>query len=132
VQLLAPDGMCVVSAARAIQPPSPPSCPTPAGEQATSVDAFAHELGHNLFLDHASTGADEYGDMTSAMGYCCADRCYNAPQMYQLGWTKPVADLNSAKLTSVQSYNVSCRVPYTQTTVLLSGAPYMLYRQRWT
>jgi hypothetical protein len=72
----------------------------------SSVDAFAHELGHNLFLDHAGEGVDEYADFTSAMGYCCSDRCYNSPQQYQLGWTKPVADLRSASLTGIQSYRV--------------------------
>ena len=83
-----------------------PTCPS--GEEATSVDAFAHELGHNLFLDHAGSGADEYGDFSSAMGYCCDDRCYNTPQLYQLGWSKPVADLKSATLTGMQAYKVCC------------------------
>ncbi|PRW33287.1 hypothetical protein C2E21_7824 [Chlorella sorokiniana] len=53
--------------------------------------AIAHELGHNLFLGHASAylpdgQLDEYGDDSSSMGHCCDPRCFSTPQMWQMGW----------------------------------------------
>jgi hypothetical protein len=33
------------------------------------LDNCAHELGHNMFLDHASEDGIEYGDLSSIMGY---------------------------------------------------------------
>jgi hypothetical protein len=74
---------------------------------AGSTNAFTHELGHNLFLDHSGKGGDEYTDFTSAMGYCCSRRCYSSPQMYQLGWATPIADLNAGSLTRQQTYTVN-------------------------
>ncbi|KAL4440189.1 hypothetical protein ABPG75_003190 [Micractinium tetrahymenae] len=57
----------------------------------TAPAAVAHELLHNLFVDHAGRAmpdgtANEYGDGTSVMGACCADRCPNTPDAWQLGW----------------------------------------------
>ncbi|GIL81392.1 hypothetical protein Vretifemale_10376, partial [Volvox reticuliferus] len=50
-----------------------------------------HELGHALWLQHASSPAGEYGDFTSAMGAIRSFglRCFNAPQNWQLGWSSP-------------------------------------------
>ncbi|KAL4439956.1 hypothetical protein ABPG75_002957 [Micractinium tetrahymenae] len=66
--------------------------------------AYAHELGHNIYLVHAGKynpdgWYDEYGDWSSWMGYCCNDRCPNAPQMWQLGWL------------TVQQYDASSLAP---------------------
>jgi hypothetical protein len=59
-----------------------------------------HELGHNLWLNHAGsyrpnkvTGQLEYisyQDDSGAMGFCCTTRCYNAPHAFQLGWSVPL------------------------------------------
>lgn len=46
----------------------------------------APPISHNLFLEHASTPTDVYGDATGALGNCCHDRCYNTPHAWQLGW----------------------------------------------
>ena len=54
--------------------------------------ALMHEIGHNLGLDHAGDGADEYGDNTGMMGsaYGGDDEgplmCFNAANTWQLGW----------------------------------------------
>jgi hypothetical protein len=53
-------------------------------------DTYAHELGHNLNMGHASTLQSQYGDASddmSAGGY--ALRHFNAPHMEQMGWTPP-------------------------------------------
>ena len=48
---------------------------------------FAHELGHNLGLDHAGTPASEYDDGTDPMGFSSgALRGLNAPHRHQVGW----------------------------------------------
>ncbi|PRW59320.1 hypothetical protein C2E21_2437 [Chlorella sorokiniana] len=53
--------------------------------------ALVHELGHNLFMHHAGSYTDsglfdEYSDNSCAMGYCCENRCFNTPHMWQQGW----------------------------------------------
>jgi hypothetical protein len=54
------------------------------------VNTYVHELGHNLGLNHADAyGVYPYGDLTCAMGSCCADRCYNAPHSHRLNWSHP-------------------------------------------
>jgi hypothetical protein len=48
---------------------------------------YAHELGHNLGMDHASTPTNEFGDETDPMTF--SDnwlRGVNAPHKHQLGW----------------------------------------------
>jgi Gametolysin peptidase M11/NPCBM-associated, NEW3 domain of alpha-galactosidase len=48
---------------------------------------YAHELGHNLGMDHASTYASEYGDLTDPMGLSeILLKGVNAPHRHQLGW----------------------------------------------
>jgi hypothetical protein len=48
---------------------------------------FAHELGHNLGLEHAGTPTSEYDDGTDPMGLSSgALRGLNAPHRHQLGW----------------------------------------------
>eukprot|EP00798_Chlamydomonas_sp_ICE-L_P015559 gene15559-21653_t len=58
-----------------------------------------HEIGHNYNLGHAGTSSNEYGDYSSAMGYCCELRCMNPAQNWQLGWAQELANtLGSAQL----------------------------------
>jgi hypothetical protein len=45
----------------------------------------AHELGHNIGMNHASAGTVEYGDHSDAMGNG-GDKNFNAPHMSQMGW----------------------------------------------
>jgi hypothetical protein len=48
---------------------------------------FAHELGHNLGLDHAATPESEYGDTTDPMAFSEGTlRGLNAPHLQQMGW----------------------------------------------
>jgi hypothetical protein len=50
-------------------------------------DVFAHELGHNLGMHHASTPTREYGDTSDIMGYSGYGlRQLNAPHQEQMGW----------------------------------------------
>ncbi len=59
--------------------------------RAGGMGVFAHELGHNLGMHHASTDTNndgtidsEYGDYSCPMGYAVT-RYLNAPHMYQMG-----------------------------------------------
>lgn len=48
---------------------------------------YAHELGHNLGMDHASTATQEYGDTTDPMAFSSTQlRGLNAPHRQQFGW----------------------------------------------
>lgn len=53
---------------------------------ATYTGCWAHELGHNLGLHHASTPDAEYGDTSSTMG-SGGIVGFNAPNFIGLGWT---------------------------------------------
>jgi hypothetical protein len=60
-----------------------------------------HELGHNLYLNHAGKQGDNgYGDLSCTMGFCCDVRCYNAPHAFQLGWARPIATLHKDNFPS--------------------------------
>jgi hypothetical protein len=53
-------------------------------------DVYAHELGHNLRMHHASTETSEYGDTSDIMGYGGYPlRQINAPHQEQMGWRAP-------------------------------------------
>ena len=54
------------------------------------IDTFAHELGHNLGMDHSSTPTNEYGDTSDIMGYSGFGlRQINGPHQDQTGWLSP-------------------------------------------
>ncbi len=54
-------------------------------------DTFAHELGHNFGMLHASTPTDEYGDTSDIMGYGGFGlRHINGPHQDQIGWLNPI------------------------------------------
>jgi hypothetical protein len=54
--------------------------------------AYAHEMGHNMTLDHASTPTSEYADTTDPMAISTGMMPgVNAPHRHQLGWHGPTA-----------------------------------------
>ncbi|KAG2454126.1 hypothetical protein HYH02_001162 [Chlamydomonas schloesseri] len=61
---------------------------------ATTPHLVMHEVMHNYGLEHAGRGVLEYGDQTDVMGdYSKASSgllCPNAPNMYRIGWAKPI------------------------------------------
>jgi len=71
----------------------------------TVSEIYAHELGHNLNMAHASTLANEYGDGTDDMGVEGSPlRHFNAPHMEQMGWMPPG---NIVTVTQSGSYTVA-------------------------
>lgn len=61
---------------------------------ATQLATYLHEIGHTLGLNHAGFNNSEYGDLSSAMGECCFQRCYNAGNTHYLNWTHPKYSVN--------------------------------------
>ncbi|KAL4439801.1 hypothetical protein ABPG75_002802 [Micractinium tetrahymenae] len=81
----------------------------------TTPQAIAHEMGHNMGMGHAGAydnngNFDEYLDDTCVMGYCCTDRCPNAPHMWQLGWSQAVL-LNGTNLPAGTTLNMTLGTP---------------------
>ncbi|KAG2493551.1 hypothetical protein HYH03_008365 [Edaphochlamys debaryana] len=72
----------------------PCSCYVKGGVSGTGLQVVAHEAMHNLGLEHAGMGMDEYGDSTDVMGNFRQAAngllCPNAPNMYRIGWAKPL------------------------------------------
>jgi hypothetical protein len=71
----------------------------------TVNDVYAHELGHNLNMAHASTPTSVYGDVSddmAASGYPL--RHFNAPHMEQMGWM-PAGNIRT--ITSSGTYTVA-------------------------
>jgi hypothetical protein len=67
---------------------------------------YAAAMGINLGLKAASKGAVLFGDYSSTMGYCCATRCMNPPNMWQLGWATRLATITSATLAAGHTQTV--------------------------
>nr|BAB68382.1 gametolysin [Chlamydomonas reinhardtii]BAB68384.1 gametolysin [Chlamydomonas reinhardtii] len=59
-----------------------------------AMQVIMHEAMHNYGLEHAGRGTLEYGDATDVMGdFNKAGKgllCPNAPNMYRIGWAKPI------------------------------------------
>jgi hypothetical protein len=68
------------------------------------ANLYMHEIGHNFGLEHASKGTCEYCDMSSAMGYCCSVRCYNAPQTDWLGWNDKAMYMDTSQMQTEKWY----------------------------
>jgi hypothetical protein len=64
------------------------------GIYASQLATYVHEIGHTLGIQHASYNGSEYGDLSSAMGSCCFQRCYNAGNTNFLQWTHPKTSFN--------------------------------------
>ena len=72
--------------------------------QSGNGDIWAHELGHNLNLHHASipgTGESaEYGDRSDVMGYGGVGlRCLNSGHYNQTGWTNKISTVTAGTHT---------------------------------
>jgi hypothetical protein len=68
-------------------------------------DVYAHEFGHNLGMNHASTTASQYGDTSDVMGLAGFKlRQPNAPHREQLGWIEPQQVL---EVTASGSYDIA-------------------------
>ncbi len=89
------------------------------------ADVYAHELGHNLGMHHASTDVDnngtadcEYCDTSDIMGYGGVGlRGFNAPHKEQLGWltTNKVQTVASNGVFYVAPLETPATTPYPQT-----------------
>jgi len=77
------------------------------GDVSDKPGVYLHEISHNLGLNHASTETDEYGDLTDIMGYCCSQRCYNAPHSEMLSWTTPFLTLDMRDWQLPVAFNIS-------------------------
>lgn len=69
------------------------------GDVSRQSSTYIHEIGHNLGLNHAGYNGDSYGDWSSAMGYCCQNRCYSAPHIDDLKWKLPKAEYDTTQLS---------------------------------
>ncbi|GIL48031.1 hypothetical protein Vafri_4728 [Volvox africanus] len=65
---------------------------------ANNLYLYLHEMGHNMGLYHSRIPGRDYGDDTCTMGN--ARTCFNAPNMWRLGWVSPLpgGDLNGTTL----------------------------------
>ncbi|KAL6753142.1 Gametolysin peptidase M11-domain-containing protein [Haematococcus lacustris] len=86
------------------------------GDMVTYIQAFFHELGHNMGLGHAGrfwNSLCSTCDWSSAMGACCRTRCFNAPHAWQVGWLRaaPSAVFSSANL--LPGHTVTLSLPAT-------------------
>lgn len=85
-----------------------------------AADTFAHELGHNLGLSHASTPTSEYGDRSDIMGFGGYGlRHLNAPHQEHMGW-RPGDGILTVKTDGV--YEITAMT----TDAKASLAPHML------
>lgn len=65
---------------------------------------YAHEFGHNLGMDHASTPTNELGDETDPMTFSDVWlRGVNAPHQHQLGW---LGDTGLQTITQSGTYTI--------------------------
>ncbi|KAG2430064.1 hypothetical protein HXX76_010164 [Chlamydomonas incerta] len=94
------------------------------------MQVMYHELMHNMGLNHATLGSNEYGDSTDVMGNFAAAGsgllCHNAPYMYRIGWAKPIngrgsvngefGNLTAANFTTQSNVIEGLRIPAQGTT----------------
>jgi gametolysin peptidase M11/alpha-galactosidase-like protein len=69
------------------------------------ADVYAHELGHNLGMQHAATPAGEYADDSDVMGQAEGLlRQVNAPHKLEMGW---IPDSQAVVITADGQYDVA-------------------------
>eukprot|EP00798_Chlamydomonas_sp_ICE-L_P019524 gene19524-26200_t len=84
---------------------------------ATDYQLYLHEVGHNWFLGHSATSETcDHCDFSSAMGYCCTQRCFNAPHNWQMGWSSALETLDSDSLRPGVTHYVSLPSQITTST----------------
>jgi len=93
-------GRCSWSGLAMLNCPNPP-CGT--WMMGTDVMLMAHEFGHTMGLQHATSDDAEYGDSSDAMGSGNSLRCLNAVYSSQLGWSLPILVLNAQTQTQTQT-----------------------------
>lgn len=84
---------------------------------------YAHELGHNLGMQHAATETSEYGDYSDIMGSQGGLMPVNAPHKSQMGW---LTDVETTVITQDGEYNVA-PLPLDP---MLASAPQVLKMQK--
>ena len=97
------------------------------GDFWASPMAISHELGHNIYMAHATTNRDgkfdEYGDSTCFMGHCCNDRCPNTAHMWQLGWVSlQQLDSTTLKAGETVTATIAAQPTLTKTTAATRSA----------
>lgn len=99
-------------------------------------DVYAHELGHNLGLNHASTSTSEYGDTSDFMGASNGSLSQlNGPHQVQMGWRpadqfKTIDSGGTYDIAPLEHDAVSAVAPQVLRVAAESGADYYLsYRQ---
>jgi hypothetical protein len=69
------------------------------------ADVYAHELGHNLGMQHAATPTSEYADDSDIMGQAEGLlRQVNAPHKLEMGW---IPDTQAALITRDGEYDIA-------------------------
>ncbi|EFJ51451.1 hypothetical protein VOLCADRAFT_87769 [Volvox carteri f. nagariensis] len=100
------------------------------GEHFGNLEVLFHEISHHYGLAHADTptGCDlgDQCDHTCTMGAVGGQgiRCYNAPHNWQVGWGRPVLQLDDSGLPYGQSasVNIPPQMSAVQSSVMVSAS----------
>ncbi|KAG2499452.1 hypothetical protein HYH03_002399 [Edaphochlamys debaryana] len=82
---------------------------------------YMQEIVHNFGIYHGWRNGIEYNDASTSMGEGKA--CPSAPELWRLGWAKPVAELNAAGLPEGQSLQFSLPPTYLSSKNMLKIKP---------
>jgi len=103
------------------------------------VSTVIHEIGHNLGMDHANQGGEEYRDSTGYMGRSLAQenypaRCFNAYHHWFLGWHRAHSTAVNP-ITEAGKYKIIPFVDFEQAqddefTIIRVGSVYMQYNRK--
>ena len=98
-------------------------------------DVYAHELGHNFGLLHASANGEEYGDRSCTMGIPSSVINFNGPHTHQLGWfdSEDILDLTVLDEPMVEFSIAPLTAPAGSPDphlIKLKGSRYLSHRQK--